>query len=230
MPFRPLLLPILALTSGGAAAAQPAFGDIDVSANVGIVSDYRFRGISLSDRDPALQGGIDLSDSAGWFVGTWASTIAEYGGADVELDLYGGYANSVAGLDYALTAYFYLYPGGEEDVNYVELQGTLGRSFGDADVSVELSYVPTQKNIGGDNVYVGASFKTPIAGTPLSFLLRSGYEDGFYEDKLDAEAGLSWTIEPVTLGVSYVASNYSGEDEAGRNAADGIYLSVLAEF
>lgn len=83
------------------AAAIPAFADEPAPAadplsfNVGVVSEYRYRGISQSRLRPALQGGIDYAGANGFYVGTWASTIKwvkDAGGdGDVEVDLYGGY-------------------------------------------------------------------------------------------------------------------------------------------
>src|SRR4051812_17806657 len=67
-----LALAGLALTGAAAWADEPASS---LSYNIGVVSDYRYRGISQSGRDPALQGGIDYTDKSGFYVGTWASTI-----------------------------------------------------------------------------------------------------------------------------------------------------------
>ena len=49
--------------------------DIEVSGNVALVTDYRFRGVSLSAGDPAIQGGIDVSHASGFYIGTWGSSI-----------------------------------------------------------------------------------------------------------------------------------------------------------
>ncbi len=67
-----------AMLAGTALAATPALAQeeeadssISVSGNVGIVTDYRFRGVSLSGGDFALQGGIDVTHDSGFYVGTW---------------------------------------------------------------------------------------------------------------------------------------------------------------
>lgn len=74
-----------------ALARDEAAEDYAISANIGYFSDYRFRGVSLSDEDFALQGGIDVTHSSGFYVGTWGSSIEPFNGAEMELDLYGGY-------------------------------------------------------------------------------------------------------------------------------------------
>ena len=72
----------------GSASAQP------VTANVSVVSDYRFRGISQSFRRPALQGGVDYAHASGFYIGTWGSTVDKDFLTDtkgLEWDIYGGY-------------------------------------------------------------------------------------------------------------------------------------------
>ena len=65
------------ITAPSAALAQDTeeAGPVTVSANVALTSDYRFRGVSLSNGDPAIQGGIDVGHDSGFYVGTWASSI-----------------------------------------------------------------------------------------------------------------------------------------------------------
>src|SRR6187399_2249156 len=94
------LLAATALT-GCVLAATPAFADetaapsdITISGNVQAVTDYRFRGISLSAGDFALQGSINVNHSSGLYVGTWASSLEQdpadtYGNAEV--DVYAGW-------------------------------------------------------------------------------------------------------------------------------------------
>ena len=86
------------------AEEAPAAGP-SLTYNVGVVSDYRYRGISQTRLKPALQGGVDYGLPNGLYVGAWGSTIkwikdAE-GKAPIELDLYGGWKGDVG---YGLTA------------------------------------------------------------------------------------------------------------------------------
>src|SRR5688500_10708690 len=85
-------------------AATPAFADeaaapseLTVTGNVALVTDYRFRGISLSGGDVAVQGSINVNHSSGLYVGTWASSLedsAVYG--HTEVDVYAGWTGPVA--------------------------------------------------------------------------------------------------------------------------------------
>lgn len=216
---------------GTAASAQETDPPeaFEISANVGVVSDYRFRGLSLTNRDPAIQGGIDVSHESGFFVGTWASSLADNGGANLELDLYGGYAGSAAGLDYSATVLYYVYPG-VDGLDYWELKGTVGKTIGPATVALEVSWVPDQDSFPGDNVYVGAGVDIAIPDTPVSLRAAIGRETGGYDNKWDWELGASYALGPLTASASYVDSNYGGIDEAGRNGRGGVVFSLLAEF
>lgn len=109
------------LVASGAAMAQAAQPDYTLSYNVGVVTDYRYRGISQSRLKPALQGGADFAHSSGFYIGTWGSTIKwikDAGGdSNVEIDLYGGYKFTAGpvGMDVGILRYFY--PGSSLGVN-----------------------------------------------------------------------------------------------------------------
>lgn len=227
---------LLLAATGHFSAAAAQDGDeaeeseFTISGNVGLVSDYRFRGISYSNRDAAIQGGIDLAHKSGLFVGTWSSSVSDYGGSSVEIDLYGGYAGSVGGFDYTATALYYVYPGGT-DTDYFEVKGTLGRTIGPAAIELQLAYVPDQHNYPGDNVYMGASIDVGIPDTPVSLRAAVGRETGGYDNKWDWELTASYAIAgPLTASVSYMDTNQGGIDESGRNGKGGVIFSLLAQF
>ena len=98
----PSLLTLSLLSVTGVAQAQAA--ESTLSFNAGVVSDYRYRGISQSRLEPAVQGGFDYADKSGFYVGAWGSTIKWVkdggGNANVEIDLYGGYKGAVGGAAY----------------------------------------------------------------------------------------------------------------------------------
>jgi uncharacterized protein (TIGR02001 family) len=212
------------LSDAGQSAENSELG---LSANVALVSDYRFRGISLSDRAPALQGGLDFTGEH-FFIGTWASTIAEYGGADVEVDVYAGVQGSSDTVGWTAGAYAYLYPAGEA-VNYVELMGSTETYIGPATLGVTVAYVPEQRNVEAANKYIGASGSLDV-GAGVGLVARGGYEDGFYDGKWDWELGATYTRGPVTASLSYIDSNFGGANEEGRLARAGIVASLLASF
>lgn len=115
---------LIALALVGAFAA-PAFAEDAApsahtfTANVGVVTDYVFRGISQSQHQPAIQAGADYAHSSGVYVGIWGSSIEWVNRKtfvyqkdnNVELDLYAGYRNAVGDFTYDVGAIRYFYPG-----------------------------------------------------------------------------------------------------------------------
>src|SRR5262245_37949565 len=94
-----------ALSAGTAMAQTPAApaSDHTLTGNVGLFSQYIFRGLTQTDRKPALQGGFDYSHSSGFYAGTWASNISWLrdvaptyysSGGSLEWDFYGGFKNT----------------------------------------------------------------------------------------------------------------------------------------
>ncbi len=124
------LLALLALAPAFAAEAARPW-----SFNAGAVSDYRYRGISQTRLQPALQGGVDYAAPAGFYAGAWASTIRgvrDAGGeASAELDVYGGYKAEVApGLTLDVGLLQYVYPGNRLQPSAKTLEAYAGLSFG----------------------------------------------------------------------------------------------------
>lgn len=87
-----------------AAPAVPAAAPADpgpLTANVSLTSDYRYRGISQSNLQPAIQGGFDYAHSSGFYIGNWNSSISwisdaasasgNSASAPIEMDFYAGY-------------------------------------------------------------------------------------------------------------------------------------------
>lgn len=220
-----------ALLLSGTAHAQdgtetPA---VSIAYNAALVSDYRFRGISYTSRHPAVQIGADLSFRSGLYLGTWTTNVSDYGGSNIEVDLYGGYGGHVAGFDYTATFYSYVYPNGV-DTDYFELQGTIARTFGPVTSTMTFAYTPNQWNTDRDNFYVAAGADVAMGDLPLTASFSLGRENGSYDHKWDWSAGLNYKLDAFDLSATYVDSNYKGALEAGRNARAGIVLSAKASF
>jgi uncharacterized protein (TIGR02001 family) len=115
------------------AAASGQVLAADLSYNLGVVSDYVFRGASQTDGSAAVQGGVDLSLSK-FYVGTWASNVDFGEGTDAEIDLYAGYLTEVAGyaLDLGVGSYFYVGAPNGSDYQYQEFKAVVSREVGAA--------------------------------------------------------------------------------------------------
>lgn len=208
-----------------------ASGPIKVSGGAALVSDYRFRGVSLSDKGFAIQPYLTVKHESGLYVGAWGSNIADNAGDDLELDLYAGFSGGDK-LTYDIGATYYVYPG-VSSVNYVEFTGKLGSTFGPATVGVQVSYVPSQDNTGNDdNLYFGSNATIAIPNSPISIVGTLGMEDGAFtagSNKLDWSLGLNAAVSGFTLGASYVDTNRRSIF-APKDSSAGLIFSVSYGF
>ncbi len=193
-------LPVTAQAQSTATeTADPA---ITVSGSGTIVSDYRFRGVSQSDKQLAVQGGITASHDSGFYVGTWASNLAgwgTFGGANMELDLIGGFRAALADhaiLDVGLT--WYMYPGGADNTDFAEAYAKLTGTAGAATLAAGAAYAPEQQAIGkwyntgsdaangvynhpgakDDNLYLWGDGALAVPGTPITAKAHIGHSWG----------------------------------------------------
>ncbi len=220
-----LAMTLAALLPGAAAMAQTADEEggggatgpeIEISGEATLVSDYRFRGVSLSDRDFAVQGALDFSFD-GWHLGWWGSSIQEFAGAEAEIDLTLGRSFSAGGLDFDVGGIAYLYPGGE-DTAYLEGYGAVSGAVGPLGWEARVHYVPRQPNTGRrDNVYLAGALSLPLGtldvagGVPVSFDGGLGYEDGAFADgKWDWRLGLTAEVAGLAVGIHYVDTSIAG--------------------
>jgi uncharacterized protein (TIGR02001 family) len=111
-------LAVPALVSAQAAAPAPAAekpaSPHTFTANIGLFSSYRFRGIDQTFGKPALQGGVDYSHSSGFYLGNWNSNVnqgAGYPGGNLEMDFYGGWKKTWGDWGLDVGALYYYYPG-----------------------------------------------------------------------------------------------------------------------
>jgi uncharacterized protein (TIGR02001 family) len=208
---------------------------VDVTATVSVVSDYHFRGFSLTDRDPALQGSIDVSHTpTGLYAGAWGSTISRYGGAKTEIDLYAGWETSLGPIDLDVGGQFYLFPNGS-GVNYAEFYSYLGHTIGPAELRAGVIYAPSQDNLGNtDNLYLTSDARVGIPETPVTITASVGYENGAFEgpsgSKLDWSLGAEATKGIFTLGISYVDTDIPRLADPTRTSKAGVVVSLTAEF
>ena len=183
-------------------------------------SDFRFRGVSLSDKGPVLQPEVTISHSSGVYLDFWGSNIAEYNGARTEVDISLGYETELgaASIDIGITAS--LYPGGT-DTDFIELYALAEVNAGPGTIQLQAYYAPSQANIGGaDNVYVGIAGRVPVSATSITFHGSFGIEDGAFGDaKRDWMIGASARLLGFDLCVRYVDSARTDHDPLARASA-----------
>ena len=232
------------LLSGTAFVAAPAMAqdiDVEVSANASIVSEYRFRGVDLSGGDIAVQGGVDVGLPAGFYVGTWGSSLDEdtVGYGHTELDVYGGWSGSLTdavSVDVGVIAY--LYPNaGPGDFDYFEGYASGTFAIGPAEATLGVAYAPEQDSLGGDdNLYLYTDLGVGIPNTPVSISGHLGYTDGFltFTDNgkaWDYSVGADLALgENLSIGVAYVGAEGDYAPGDYNFTKDAVVFTLGASF
>ncbi|OYX33148.1 MAG: hypothetical protein B7Z03_00660 [Hydrogenophilales bacterium 32-62-9] len=226
----------------GVVMAEEAASPHTLSANVGMYSNYVFRGISQTGGDPALQGGLDYTHSSGFYLGTWGSNVGwieDYQGYDsgnVEIDLYGGYRGGIGetGLTFDVGAIQYMYPGKQGaavEADTTEIYGAMGWKW----FTVKYSYYLSDEVFGFADAdgsdYLAISASLPLGETGLtagaswgtfSFDNNSAVDYDDWKISLAYDMGkLSSVTSGVTVGVAYTDTN---ADKAVWTDANGEYL------
>jgi len=224
-------LPLIAHAADAPAPASPH----TFTSNIGVYSDYRFRGISQTFKKPAIQGGFDYAHASGFYAGNWNSNVSETAGfpeANLEMDFYGGFKKSWGDWGLDVGAIYYYYPG--------------------SNAGVGINYSPANKgethsgSVDNKEVYIGGSWKfvslkysrsfddyfsapdtdgTHYLDLSANYDLGSGwginghvghlnfknYDNGSYTDW---KIGVTKDFSGWVVGLAYVDSN--AKDESGE--------------
>lgn len=243
MKIRLAAAALLGLSSPAFAQESDAPPPITVSGSVALVSDYRFRGVSQTDKQMAVQGGLTVSHESGLYGALWGSNLSgwgTFGGANMELDVVGGYKLPIgkgAALDVGVT--WYMYPGGASKTDFAEPYAKLSGTLGPVSALAGVAYAPAQEALGNwsntpqsragdkeDNLYLWGDISTAVPKTPITLKAHLGYSDGnpglgpngtsvaptgSYADWL---VGADLALGKVVLGVAYVDTSISKRDGA----------------
>lgn len=231
----------IALLPGIAGAAESAF---TTSANIGVFSQYVFRGITQTDEDPALQGGFDVGHSSGLYAGIWGSNISwiddfglSSGGNSLEVDLYGGYRGTIGatGIGYDIGYLYYWYPGdttGGFDPDTSEIYGALTYQWAGVKVYYTVDDYFGYKGDTGSNgadgtLYYDLYANIPVGDTPLTVNLHYGILD--VDNDLASPSEVSY--DDWKLGLSYaLPRNFTlGAYLTGTDADEAFYTTPAGE-
>ena len=256
-----LAVTLAALTSGAATsvlAADPKAPepDIEISGNFALVSDYRFRGISQTNRDPALQGGFNLAHKSGLYAGTWASNVSEWANPDgsMEIDFYVGYSTElIMGINLDIGHTWYRYPGNDPSVvsDVAVSNNTREWHIGLSYNILSYKFSRTATNWFGVDESKGSYYHSlgleysPIENLTLS--ATAGYQKikGDWEGELsfkDYSLGGSYALgDGYSVGLNYHKVNlknkadgkawFVGADTKATNLSNsGVVVSLTKEF
>jgi uncharacterized protein (TIGR02001 family) len=220
---------IAATFTGNFAYAEDAKPDHELSFNLGAVSDYRYRGLSQSRLDPAIQGGADYAHNpSGFYAGTWLSSIKwvkDAGGkGNLEMDIYAGKKGEIVkGVSYDVGVLSYVYPsnGLAVDANTTEVYGQIG--YGPA----YLKYSQSVTNLFGfDN-----SKNSGYLDLGASFEVMPGYTLGLHYGHQSVKNNSAVAYDDWKVGVNkeFFGVNV-GLAVIGTNANENLYITPEGKF
>jgi uncharacterized protein (TIGR02001 family) len=194
----------------------------EVTGNLGLTSDYRFRGVSQTQNAPAVQGGIDYTHASGLYIGNWNSSVSSSvytNGSGTESDVYAGFKKEIFGkfvLDVGSYNYFYPRAGtGGDQFNTNEVYA--GLAYGPVSVKYNRSlsnYFGTANSKGTQ--YYQADVAYPIPGSKISLLAHAGKTNVANSSTLD--------YNDYNFGVGY---NLQGWDLAAKYYTNGDKTSAF---
>ena len=213
-----------------AAAEEPAS---NLSWNLAVTSDYVFRGITQTDFEPALQGGLDYAfGDTGWYVGTWASNVdfADPDGPDIEWDIYAGFGTDLSddwSLDLHAIRYIY---GGERDVyGSLDYNEFFAATTWNGMLTLTVAYAPDYANLDFSSTYVGLGGSWEVGG---GFSLNAGVGHSTFSDDVgsynDWNLGFSRSFGPVEAALTYydTTGGYIDDLYGDHSASDSVVLSL----
>ena len=220
-------IPILATAAALLLSAMPALADKttlsvqgDVSGTLGLTSDYRFRGISRSFGDPAIQGGAELTLPSNFYVGTWASIVDKTTFANTrgfEWDIYAGLRRNVGeGVTIDAGLIQYMFP---TESFYSTLEGYVGANWKWFTVKFHNAF--SNRFFGTENAkhsrYLSLSARYPVM-PDLHIIAHVGNQliAGNDGDHIDYRLGLEKAWKGLTWGASFYGTDV---DVATTNVA-----------
>lgn len=254
-----LVLALLATSSAAFAQTAPAAAAPEVTYNVGVVSQYRYRGIAQTKGDPALQGGVDYANANGFYAGAWGSNIKWIKDASqgtdykqpkgsLEVDLYAGYKFEAAGVAYDVGYLRYEYvgntykdaaPAGNVNANTDELYGAATYGVFTAKYSHAIS------NLFGwgdsrDSHYVDLSANfdlgngyslVPHAGRQVIEGTNHGYSYNDYALTLNKDLGNGLSASVAAIATSGKKELFQATSKSSYNTAkDALVVGVKYSF
>jgi uncharacterized protein (TIGR02001 family) len=232
-------------------AAVPAFAQdaeetkaITVNGSATVVTDYRFRGISQTDKNFAVQGSVTATHESGLYATVWGSSIDDYiaAGGDQEIDLVAGFKKTFGATTVDVGSTYYYYPGAEQivsgfDSDFVEFYGSVSQAVGPVTAKVGAMYAPKQSALDygfgkEDNFYMNGSLSGSVSGVGLNASVGHSFSQSYLSGGIkytDWSLGASYTTGPVTFGVSYVDTDAVGYNPlSGKNIYKAGVLGSLS--
>jgi uncharacterized protein (TIGR02001 family) len=243
-----------ALAATPAMAQEEAAPAVTINGSATVVSDYRFRGISQTNKRFAVQGSLTVSHESGLYATVWGSSIDDYvaAGSDQEIDLIVGFAKTFGGTKVDFGVLYYYYPGsGGANSDFFEPYLALSHTFGSITGKVSAAYAPKQAAIGltfpappppgatvfvkEDNLYLAGDFSAAIPDTGIGLTAHIGHSFGpsyltIGNEYTDWSLGATYTVKALTFGISYVDTNKNAFNGTRNISKAGVVGTVGVAF
>ena len=240
--FGPLLGLALALASTPAFAQEEEASAITITGGATVVTDYRFRGITQTDKDFAVQGTFTVAHESGFYATVWGSSIDDYVafGSDQEIDIIGGYKKTFGGTTVDVGVLYYYYPGAEKiipvNTDFAEPYLAVSHTFGAVTGKVTAAYAPKQSGLDygfgkEDGFYLAGDLSGSFSGIGLSAHLGHSFSKNYItagQKYTDWSLGASYTWKALTFGVQYVDTDGSAVGSlTGKNIFKGGVVGTI---
>jgi uncharacterized protein (TIGR02001 family) len=198
--FTSLLLTSAFLTNFANAANE-------VSTNIGVTSNYIWRGVTQSNDKISLSAGADYSADSGFYAGVWAASVDFNDDTNFEYDFYAGFQKELTNVTVDVGYIYYGYQG-EDDLAFSEV-------YVKADfdrLALAISTLADSDNGGSfaDSTYFEASYNFSLP-KQISLDIHAGYSD-FKEADSYQDFNISLSKGDFSLMVSTLTGNDALED------------------
>ncbi len=202
-------------------ATAPAYAEL--SANASVTNNYIWRGLTQTENEAAVQGGLDYAHESGFYAGTWVSNV-NYGAGDVysyEHDMYLGFGGEVGGLTYDVGYLYYNYDK-EAEFDFGEVYASIGMGGFSVGAWVltntEADEVGDQDFSAGETYYLSADYAFEV-GDGIEIGLHAGYHDGDFSEAFNGVDGdyYDYNISLSKGGFGFMIT----DTNAGGGASEG---------
>lgn len=227
-----------------------AHAEITTSGSVALTSDYKFRGITQTSNNAAIQGSLTASHDSGAYATVWGSSVDGLVGGS-EMDFMLGYAGESGDISYDVGVMRYAYPGANKgnpgrttDPDYNEIYGSVSAHGAKLGVAYSDDYFAETGKFG----YVFASYGTEVSGFGLSASV--GYNKFFDDDfaagegfgaflgnaavtddaYIDYKVAVSKEVEGIGFELAYIGTDLNEKDAGGLSIDGSVVVTASKSF
>ncbi|GAB5413582.1 MAG: TorF family putative porin [Congregibacter sp.] len=208
----------------------------DLSANVSVTNNYIWRGLTQTENESAVQGGIDYADDSGFYVGTWVSNV-NYGPSDVysyEHDMYFGYAFEAGGVSWDFGYLYYNYDK-EAEFDFGEVYARVGLGGFSAAAYVltntEADEADGQDFGAGGTYYLSADYGFTV-GDGIDIGLHVGYHDGDFAEAFNGtdDGYFDYNISLSKGGFGFMITDTNASGPAAGGGFDNDQVKFVVSY